>query len=126
MPSKRNKIVEPDLPDIPTELLEQFVTGPMTAEAVEAVTRKFKKAIIERALGAEMSHHLGYSPGEPKPVSVANHRNGTSSKTVLTDDGWVFLNKRRKSTTEVINKPFFHANQCFTPPWYKIAAYSPF
>jgi transposase-like protein len=34
-----------------------------------------------------MSHHLGYSPGEPKPVSVANHRNGTSSKTVLTDDG---------------------------------------
>ncbi len=87
MPSKRNKIVEPDLPDIPNELLEQFVTGPMTAEVVEAATRKFKKAIIERALGAEMSHHLGYGLGESKPATVSNHRNGSSSKTVLTDDG---------------------------------------
>jgi putative transposase len=52
---------EPSLPDIPIELLDQFVTGPMTADAVEAATRKFKKAIIERALGAEMSHHLGYA-----------------------------------------------------------------
>lgn len=59
----------------------------MTAEAVEAVMRKFKKAVIERALGAEMSHHLGYAPGMVKPQEVTNHRNGSSGKTVLTDDG---------------------------------------
>jgi transposase-like protein len=59
----------------------------MTAEAVEAATHKFKKAIIERALGAEMSHHLGYAPGEAKPGDVTNHRNGKSAKTVLTDGG---------------------------------------
>lgn len=87
MPNKRNRLAEPDLPDIPEELLKQFVTGPMTAEAVEAATRKFKKAIIERALGVEMSHHLGYAPGESKPGTVSNYRNGTSSKTILTDDG---------------------------------------
>lgn len=88
MPSKRNKpAVDMTLPDIPKELLDQFVTGPMTAEAVEAATRKFKKAIIERALGAEMSHHLGYAPGEAKPEDVTNHRNGKSAKTVLTDGG---------------------------------------
>jgi transposase-like protein len=75
------------LPDIPEELLDQFVTGPMTAEAVEAATRKFKKAIIERALGAEMSHHLGYAPDEAKPQDISNHRNGRSAKTLLTDDG---------------------------------------
>jgi transposase-like protein len=75
------------LPDIPPALLDQFVTGPMTAEAVEAATRKFKKAIIERALGAEMSHHLGYAHGEAKPEDVTNHRNGKSAKTVLTDGG---------------------------------------
>lgn len=64
MPSKRNNpAVDMTLPDIPQALLNQFVTGPMTAEVVEAATRKFKKAIIERALGAEMSHHLGYAPG---------------------------------------------------------------
>lgn len=88
MPTKRTQpLADIGLPDIPKELLDQFVTGPMTAEAVEAVTRKFKKAIIERALGAEMSHHLGYAPGEAKPQDAANHRNGKSAKTVLTDDG---------------------------------------
>lgn len=79
--------VDAGLPDIPKELLDQFVTGPMTAEAVEAVMRKFKKAVIERALGAEMSHHLGYAPGMAKPEETTNHRNGSSGKTVLTDDG---------------------------------------
>ena len=47
----------------------------------------FKKALIERALGAELSHHLGYPPGAAKPEEAANHRNGSSGKTVLTDDG---------------------------------------
>ena len=79
--------VQPPVPDIPKELLDQFVTGPMTAEAVEAVMRKFKKAVIERALGAEMTHHLGYAPGASKPDDSANHRNGKSAKTVLTYDG---------------------------------------
>ena len=75
------------IPDIPKELLDQFVTGPMTAGDVEAVMRKLKKAVIERALGAEMSYHLGYSTGEAKPEGATNHRNGNSGKTVLTDDG---------------------------------------
>ena len=47
----------------------------------------FKKALIERALGAELTHHLGYPPGAAKPEDASNHRNGTSGKTVLTDDG---------------------------------------
>jgi hypothetical protein len=37
--------VDAGLPEIPKELLDQFVTGPMTAETVEAVMRKFKKAV---------------------------------------------------------------------------------
>ena len=35
----------------------------MTAEAVKAASMAFKKALIERALGAELSHHLGYAAG---------------------------------------------------------------
>lgn len=31
----------------------------MTAEAINAASMAFKKALIERALGAELSHHLG-------------------------------------------------------------------
>jgi len=76
------------LPSIPKELIDQFVSGPMTGEAVNEATVAFKKALIERALGAEMSHHLGYPNGASKPeASAANQRNGRSAKTVLTDDG---------------------------------------
>src|SRR3970040_58764 len=75
------------LAKIAPELLDQLVKGPMSAEAVEDVSRAFKKALIERALGAEMSHHLGYPAGGEKPEAAINHRNGNSGKTVLTDDG---------------------------------------
>ena len=75
------------LPPIPKELIDQFVTGPMSAEAVNAASAAFKRALIERALGAELSHHLGYVPGADKPQEASNCRNGASAKTVLTDDG---------------------------------------
>jgi len=75
------------LPKIPPELLDQLVKGPMTAEDVQDASQAFKKALIERALGAEMSHHLGYPAGADKPETATNHRNGKSGKTLLTDDG---------------------------------------
>ena len=65
------------LPPIPKELIDQFVTGPMSAEAVNAASMAFKKALIERALGAELSHHLGYAAGSAKPEEASNQRNGT-------------------------------------------------
>src|SRR5678816_487736 len=75
------------MPSIPKELIDQFVTGPMSAEAVNAASLAFKKALIERALGAELGHHLGYPAGAAKPEDASNHRNGASAKTVLTDEG---------------------------------------
>jgi putative transposase len=74
-------------PQIPSELLDQLVTGPMTAGQVQGLFDQFKKALLERALGAEMSHHLGYAPGQAKPQGTGNQRNGKSAKTVLTDTG---------------------------------------
>jgi putative transposase len=75
------------LPKIPKELIDQFVTGPMTGEAVNAASMAFKKALIERAMGAELGHHLGYPAGAAKPDETANQRNGTTGKTVLTGEG---------------------------------------
>jgi transposase-like protein len=75
------------LPKIPKELLDQFVQGPLTAEAIQDVTTALKKALIERALGGELSHHLGYPPGGDKPAEAGNHRNGSTGKTVLTEHG---------------------------------------
>jgi putative transposase len=75
------------LPSIPKELIDQFVTGPMSAQEVQAASMAFKKALIERALVGELSHHLGYPGGADKPEEATNYRNGRSAKTVLTEDG---------------------------------------
>jgi transposase-like protein len=80
------------LAPIPAEILDQIVRdGPLTAEEIESASRRFKKARIERALGGELTHHLGYAPGAAKPELATNHRNGTSGNTVLTDDGPVAI-----------------------------------
>lgn len=51
----------------------------MSAETVNAASMAFKKALIKRALGTE------------KPGELSNHRNGVSSKTVLTEDGLLLI-----------------------------------
>src|ERR1700744_569349 len=84
---RKPKVPPADLPAIPAALLGQFGNGTMTADAINAATLALKKALIERALGGEMNHHLGYPPGAIKPAAVTNQRNGTGAKTVLTEDG---------------------------------------
>jgi putative transposase len=75
------------LPSIPKELVEQFLTAPMTQEAVNAASLAFKQALIEASLNAELTHHLGYASGAERPAESTNHRNGGTAKTVLTGDG---------------------------------------
>ena len=72
---------------IPAALLDELVKGPMSPTDVQALFQSFKRAVIERAMGAEMSHHLGYRAGEARPEGETNHRNGRTGKTVLTEDG---------------------------------------
>src|SRR6202163_2340850 len=88
------------LPKIPPELLDYLVKGPMSAEAVQDASQAFKKALIERALGAEMSQHLGYPAGADKPEAATNHRNGKSGKTLLTDDGPLRIDVPRDRESE--------------------------
>src|SRR5678816_1282930 len=95
---RTRKTLTPDTPlaPVPAEILDQFVRqGPISAAELDAAVRRFKKAIIERALGGELTHHLGYPPGGVKPEDTTNHRNGTGGKTVLTDDGPLSLDVPR-------------------------------
>jgi putative transposase len=90
MPRKSKEVIPAEpvaAVEIPAALLDDLVTGPMSAAEVQAVSLAVKQALIERAMGAELSHHLGYRAGEPPPAPQPNHRNGHSAKTVLTDDG---------------------------------------
>lgn len=75
------------LPDVPAELLDHLIKGPMTPGEVQDLFLSFQKAVIERTMAAEMNLHLGYRPGEDKPEGQANERNGASGKTVLTEHG---------------------------------------
>src|SRR5690349_21175782 len=70
-------------PTIPDELLDRLLAGsdPRTALADGGLLDGLKKALAERALNAELDHHL--ETGEPD--GRANGRNGYSAKSVLTD-----------------------------------------
>src|SRR5882757_2177343 len=77
------------------KVMEALVPGPITPAEANQLFDGFKKAVFERALGAELSQHLGYRPGEPRPEGQANHRNGTTAKTVATDTGEVPIDAPR-------------------------------
>ncbi len=72
---------------IPNELIDQFVSGPMSGEEVDAASLAFKMALIERIMGTELSHHLGCRADQGEPEGAANKRNGKSARTVLTYGG---------------------------------------
>jgi putative transposase len=74
-------------PPLPAGVVDQLVTGPMTPGDVDALFRQLKRAVLEKALGAELTHHLGYERGAGRDEGRGNHRNGASPKTLLTDGG---------------------------------------
>lgn len=89
MPTKAKRVARDvaKLPSIPKELVNLFLTGPMTGEAINDAGAAFKKALIEASLNAELSHHLGYQPGAERPDAATNQRNGSTAKTILTEEG---------------------------------------
>src|SRR5437660_2154147 len=75
---------------ITPELLDQLLANyekPEDLTREDGLFKQLKKALIERALGAELSDHLGYEKGDPGGRGSGNSRNGTSGKTILTEDG---------------------------------------
>lgn len=62
---------------------------------VEALLTRMTKAVLERALGAEMTDHLGYEHSDPAGHGSGNSRNGSYPKTVLTQAGPVTVNVPR-------------------------------
>jgi len=56
-------------------------------DGVDGLLNQITKAVLERALEAEMSEHLGYEVGDPAGRGTGNSRNGKTSKTVATTNG---------------------------------------
>jgi putative transposase len=74
------------------------MTGP------EGIPEQLTKRVYERILGAEMIYYLGYEKGQAPPrdedQKPKNHRNGTSKKTLLSEDGKLEIEVPRDSTGE--------------------------
>jgi transposase-like protein len=76
--------------DFSPEILDRLLGDGLKPEdltAEDGLFRRLKKALLERALGAELTHHVGYEKGDPAGRGTGNSRNGTSRKTLLTEDG---------------------------------------
>jgi putative transposase len=87
---------EPARPALIDEQLADELLGKAQAQGVEllgpdGLLSQVTKAVLERALGEEMTAHLGYEKHDPAGRGSGNSRNGTTSKTLLTDVGAVDL-----------------------------------
>ena len=76
-------------PAISDELLDQLLAGadPKTAFAKDGLLDELKKAFAERALNAEIDHHLNNGEEDGRP----NSRNGYGRKSVLTETAKIEL-----------------------------------
>ncbi|MBK7907228.1 MAG: IS256 family transposase [Gemmatimonadetes bacterium] len=76
-----------EFPEFDPAAMDALIGKTKTPEDLSALFRFMQKRIAERILAGELTEHLGYAPGEEKPAGQANHRNGATPKTVLTESG---------------------------------------
>src|SRR3954447_8892420 len=78
--------------ELSDELVDQLLSGyerPEDVTGPDGLLKQLTKRLVERAMSAELTEHLGYEHrGEP-PVGSTNRRNGTTPKTVATEQGMV-------------------------------------
>ena len=76
-------------------LLKDAKVSETPLDGVDGLVNRMTKAVLERALHAEMTDHLGYESGDPGGRGSGNSRNGKTTKTVGTTNGPVVLDVPR-------------------------------
>ena len=105
MTAQRNKIRDV-LPDeevdrlaglLPPDALEDALEGlgPEEITGPGGLLTQLAGRVVETALGAELTGHLGYPPGQAPPGGAPNVRNGSTAKTVGTELGPVAIKTPR-------------------------------
>jgi len=72
------------------EILDELLAGYSKPEDVtgpDGLLRQLTAAVMNRALQAELTEHLGYKPGEKPSDETTNRRNGTGKKLLRSDHG---------------------------------------
>lgn len=80
------------------ELLDELLGECKSAEDIlgrDGLIKQLTKRALERALRGELTTHLGYEAHERSGEPGGNTRNGTTRKTLLLDDGEIYLDTPR-------------------------------
>ncbi len=78
--------------DIKPEVLDELLKGIKTQDDLagpNGLLKALTKALVERALEGELTHHLGYAKNDPVGYGNGNSRNGKSRKTLKSEQGEV-------------------------------------
>ena len=89
----------PITPQVLDELLKEYKT-PDDMLGSNGLLQQLTKALVERALEGEMTHHLGYPPHNVAGDNSGNSRNGKSKKTITGKRGTVEIEVPRDRQAE--------------------------
>src|SRR5512142_3033968 len=81
-------------PDLVDELLKGY-EKPEDIIGENGLLQRLTKALLERALNAKLTNHLGYEKHDPAGHNSGNSRNGASSKTVTGEFGEIVVDAPR-------------------------------
>lgn len=81
-------------------MLADAQTAGTPIDGVDGLLNRMTRAVLERALQTEMTHHLGYERDDPAGAGTGNSRNGSSTKTVSTTNGPVTITVPRDRNGE--------------------------
>jgi len=84
--------------EIKKEVLDELIKDYKKPEDLIGETgllKQLTKALLERAMGAELTEHLGYEKHDPVGYNSGNSRNGTSAKTVKGEFGEITVETPR-------------------------------
>jgi putative transposase len=88
--SETETVAKPLIDDATLDrLMAQVESEGLELLGPDGVLTDLTSRIMNRAMEAELTDHLGYEHGDPAGYGSGNNRNGTSAKTVLTDAGAV-------------------------------------
>jgi putative transposase len=83
---------------ISDELIDELLAGASTEEEIAGpggLLADLTKRLVERAMEVELTDHVGYEPHQEPPGGAGNQRNGTSPKTLVTEQGEVRIDAPR-------------------------------
>ncbi|MGA8339924.1 MAG: IS256 family transposase [Solirubrobacteraceae bacterium] len=88
----------PDGERISDEVIDQLLAGARTEAEIAGpggLLAQLTKQLVERAMEVELTDHVGYEPHCEPPGGAENTRNGTTPKTLITDQGKVPIDAPR-------------------------------